>query len=91
MINNLVYASNVTSQANFASLLRGESQLNHTGSRGKLQPVLAKTDFILQQQMMGVGCCKDLDEWLVGSGESAETAESKRPMKTATGSLSSSK
>jgi len=29
--------------------------------------------------MMGIGRCKDLDEWLVGSGESAETADSKRP------------
>ena len=28
--------------------------------------------------MMGIGRCKDLDEWLVGSGESAETADSKR-------------
>lgn len=28
---------------------------------------------------MGIGRCKDLDEWLVGSGESAETADSKRP------------
>ena len=26
--------------------------------------------------MMGIGRCKDLDEWLVGSGESAETADS---------------
>jgi hypothetical protein len=26
---------------------------------------------------MGVGKCKDLDEWLMGSGESAETADSK--------------
>ena len=28
--------------------------------------------------MMSFGRCKDLDEWLVGSGESAETADSKR-------------
>ena len=41
---------------------------------------MAKTDFTLQQQMMGIGRCKDLDEWLVGSGESAETADSKRFM-----------
>jgi hypothetical protein len=27
--------------------------------------------------MMGLGKCKDLDEWLMGSGESAETADSK--------------
>jgi hypothetical protein len=27
--------------------------------------------------MMGIGKCKDLDEWLMGSGESAETADSK--------------
>ncbi len=27
--------------------------------------------------MMGIGKCKDLDEWLIGSGESAETADSK--------------
>ena len=27
--------------------------------------------------MMGVAKCKDLDEWLMGSGESNETAESK--------------
>ena len=27
--------------------------------------------------MMGIGRCKDLDEWLVGSGESAETTDSK--------------
>jgi hypothetical protein len=27
--------------------------------------------------MMGVGKCKDLDEWLMGSGDSAETADSK--------------
>ena len=26
---------------------------------------------------MGVGKCKDLDEWLMGRGESAETADSK--------------
>lgn len=50
--------------------------LSHTGSKSKLQPVIAKTDFSLQQQMMGIGRCKDLDEWLVGSGESAETADS---------------
>lgn len=43
-------------------------------SRG---PVIAKTDFSLHQQMMGIGKCKDLDEWLMGSGESAETADSK--------------
>ena len=41
-------------------------------------PIVAKTDFTLQQQMMGIGRCKDLDEWLVGSGESAETADSKK-------------
>ena len=40
----------------------------------------SKTDFTLQQQMMGIGRCKDLDEWLVGSGESAETADSKKPV-----------
>ncbi len=28
--------------------------------------------------MMGIGRCKDLDEWLVGSGESAETADSSK-------------
>ena len=27
--------------------------------------------------MMGLGKCKDLDEWLMGSGESAITADSK--------------
>jgi hypothetical protein len=27
--------------------------------------------------MMGLGKCKDLDEWLMGSGESAVTADSK--------------
>ena len=27
--------------------------------------------------MMGLGKCKDLDEWLLGSGESAQTADSK--------------
>jgi len=27
--------------------------------------------------MMGLGKCKDLDEWLMGSGQSAETADSK--------------
>ena len=42
--------------------------------------MLAKTDFALQQQMAMVGKCKDLEEWLVGSGESAETADSKRFM-----------
>jgi hypothetical protein len=26
---------------------------------------------------MGLGKCKELDEWLMGSGESAETADSK--------------
>jgi hypothetical protein len=31
--------------------------------------------------MMGIGKCKDLDEWLMGSGESAETADSKNPQK----------
>jgi len=31
--------------------------------------------------MMGVGKCKDLDEWLMGSGESAETADSKAALK----------
>ena len=25
----------------------------------------------------GIGKCKELDEWLMGSGESAETADSK--------------
>ena len=54
------------------------SQLTHTNSKGKLQPVIAKTDFSLQQQMMGIGRCKDLDEWLVGSGESADTSDSKK-------------
>jgi hypothetical protein len=42
--------------------------------------VLAKTDFALQQQIMGFAKCKDLDEWLMGSGESAETAESKQAL-----------
>jgi hypothetical protein len=28
--------------------------------------------------MMGVVKCKDLDEWLMGSGESNETADSKK-------------
>lgn len=41
------------------------------------RPIIAKTDFTLHQQMMGIGKCKDLDEWLMGSGESAETADSK--------------
>jgi hypothetical protein len=43
-------------------------------------PVVAKTDFALAQEVMlsGIGKCKDLDEWLMGSGESAETAESKQ-------------
>lgn len=27
--------------------------------------------------MMGVGKCKDLDEWLMGSGETVETADGK--------------
>lgn len=45
-----------------------------TEARG---PVVAKTDFTLQQQMMGVGKRKDLDEWLQGSDESAATATSK--------------
>lgn len=40
-------------------------------------PIIAKTDFSLHQQMMGVVKCKDLDEWLMGSGESNETADSK--------------
>jgi hypothetical protein len=36
--------------------------------------------------MMGIGRCKDLDEWLVGSGESAETADSaKRGINTSSG------
>lgn len=39
---------------------------------------MATTDFSLQQQFMGLGKSKDLDEWLVGTGESAETADSKK-------------
>lgn len=35
--------------------------------------------------MMGIGKCKDLDEWLIGSGESAETADSKGNAKLAFG------
>jgi hypothetical protein len=31
--------------------------------------------------MGGVGKCKELDEWLMGSGQSAETAESKENKK----------
>lgn len=43
-------------------------------------PIVAKTDFALAQEVLnsGIGKCKDLDEWLMGSGESAETAESKQ-------------
>ena len=43
----------------------------------KVVPVIAKTDFTLQQQMIGFTKCKDLEDWLMGSGESAETADSK--------------
>ena len=43
----------------------------------KVAPVIAKTDFALQQQMVGFTKCKDLEDWLMGSGESAETADSK--------------
>lgn len=39
--------------------------------------MVAKTDFVLQQQMIGFQKCKDLEDWLMGSGESAETADSK--------------
>ena len=31
--------------------------------------------------MMGLGKAKDLDEWLLNSGESAETADSKANLK----------
>jgi len=42
------------------------------------KPVIAKIDFPLAQEAMlsGIGKCKELDEWLMGSGESAETAAS---------------
>lgn len=47
------------------------------GPKQGSKPVLAKTDFSLQQQMAGFNKCKDLEDWLMGSGESAETAASK--------------
>jgi len=48
-------------------------------NKSRVGPVVAKTDFALAQEVMlsGIGKCKDLDEWLMGSGQSAETAESK--------------
>jgi hypothetical protein len=49
----------------------------HGADKSTRGPIIAKTDFTLQQQMMGLGKCKDLDEWLMGSGESAVTADSK--------------
>ncbi len=54
-----------------------EQRSNGGSGGGAPRPVIAKTDFSLQQQMMGLGRTKDLDEWLMGSGESAETADSK--------------
>ena len=88
---NYPYHSNaaMTSQSNFASILRASATNSNeksnpaqhrSTSKGKVMPIVAKTDFTLQQQMMGIGRCKDLDEWLVGSGESAETADSKKPV-----------
>ena len=35
--------------------------------------------------MMGIGKAKDLDEWLMGSGESAETADSKKQLTASMG------
>ena len=46
-------------------------------SKGKVQPIMPRTDFTLQQHLVGIGKSKDLDEWLMGSGESAETTDSK--------------
>ena len=55
--------------------LRRKSPSPIPGDKGA--PVIAKTDFTLQQQMIGFTKCKDLEDWLMGSGESAETADSK--------------
>ena len=56
---------------------RENEQGNNQPSRP--QPIIAKTDFALAAEVMlgGIGKSKELDEWLMGSGESAETADSK--------------